>query len=284
MELGICYKVTDGVTREICEKYSLSAEAAYRGFEAACEEVPDLVTSVHLPWNDSDLGRLNYAGPDGEYRRAVLARIRGVIEEAAGHFPNVERAIMHGAPKRWDDHFEADARVGDYEVFVATLRELADFAGDHGMVLTLENNNAYWRNDAGQLDVENGRLQPDADYFGCSVDEWLQAYDDVAHENLKLTLDTAHACTWAHSIEDHAERTQALLRYLSRPEAIAEVHWNGHLAFEIEGRTDQHMTLGTGSIPIEMHRGVKALECMHLLEHFHGEDALIEELAFIESL
>jgi hypothetical protein len=33
-----------------------------------------------------------------------------------------------------------------------------------------------------------------------------------------------------------------------------------------------------------LHRRVKQLDASHLLEHYHGEDALIEELAYIDAL
>ena len=282
--LNMGYAPNSGVTREIIVKYDMRVEVAKAYFDDALAEVAELVGSVHLPWNEADLGRLNYAAVDEEFRRASIERIRDTIVFAAEHFPTAELTVLHGAPYRWIAHEHEAGRVGDYELFIAGLRELADLAAEHDLLLTLENNNCYWLNAAGEFAWENAEPTPEMRYFGCTPQHWLAAYDDVAHDSLKLCLDTAHACTYAHTIEDHAERAATLLSYLDRPEAIAHVHWNGHQAFEPEGRLDKHLNVGKGSIPEEVHRRVKELDASHLLEHYLGEDALVEELAYIEAL
>ena len=62
------------------------------------------------------------------------------------------------------------------------------------------------------------------------------------------------------------------------------MHWNGHHAFEPEGRLDGHLNVGAGTIPEEVHRRVRDLDATHLLEHYHGEAELRRELAFIRGL
>jgi sugar phosphate isomerase/epimerase len=283
-KLSISYTPTNGVTRELLAKYDMRVEVGQAYYEDAVANVADLVASVHLPWNEAELGRHNYAAVDNEFRRVSIDRIRAAIVFAGRHFPAAEVAVLHGAPYRWMTHEHEGGRVGDYELFIAGLREFADLTAQYELLLTLENNNCYWVNAAGEFSWEDAAPTPDMRYFGCTPEHWLAAYDDVAHANLKLCLDTAHACTYAHTIADHGERTEALLSYVARPEAIAHVHWNGHQAFEPEGRTDKHLNVGKGSIPEALHRRVKQLDASHLLEHYHGEDALIEELAYIDAL
>ncbi len=283
-ELNIGYSPNAGVTREIVVKYNMGIEVV-RGFEeVALAEAADLAYSVHMPWSEPGIGRLNYAATDPDFRRLCMEMIEGRIVFAAENFPSARLVVIHGAPYRWVAHEHAGGRIGDYELFISALRELADFSAEHGLLLTLENNNAYWVNAAGEFSWEDGVATPDMRYFGCTPEHWLAAYDDAGHENFKLCLDTAHACTYAHTFEDHAQRPGVLLSYLERPEAIGHVHWNGHELFEPEGRLDKHLNVGKGTIPIEVHRKVKNLGIPVVLEHFHGEAALVEELAYIAAL
>ncbi len=283
-QLNIGYSPNAGVTRDLVVKYNMGIEVV-RGFEeVALAEAADLARSVHMPWSEPEIGRLNYAATDPDFRRLCMEMIEGRIVFAAENFPTARLVVIHGAPYHWVAHEHPGGRIGDYELFISALRELADFAGEHGLLLTLENNNAYWVNAAGEFSWEDGVPTPDMRYFGSTPEHWLAAYDDAAHENFKLCLDTAHACTYAHTFEDHAQRPGVLLSYLERPEAIGHVHWNGHELFEPEGRMDKHLNVGKGTIPIEVHRKVKNLGIPLLLEHFHGEEALVEELAYIDAL
>jgi len=283
-ELVMGYTPESGVTRDLVVRYGMRIEVCRKAEEAALEQAADLAYSVHMPWSEPEIGRLNYAAVDADFRRMCIEMIEGRIAFAAEHFPAARLVVIHGSPYRWAIHEHVGGRTGDYELFIAGLRELAGFAGRHGLLLTLENNNAYWVNAAGEFCWESAVVSPDMRYFACSPQHWLQAYDDAAHENLKLCLDTAHACTYGHTIDDHGERAEALLSFLDRPEAIGHVHWNGHQAFEPQGRVDKHLCIGTGTIPSEMHRRVKYLGIPAVLEHFHGEEALVEELAYIDAL
>lgn len=284
LALSLGYNPSSGLTREILVRHGLTVEVSHRFRREAAEDVPDLAASVHLPWTDPEFGRLNYAAAEPTFRELCLDRIRAAIEFSAKRFPSARLAVMHGSPERWAPHAHSDGRVGDYDAFIAGLRTLADVAGTHGMLLTLENNNRYWVNSEQRITWQGSEPASDMCYFGCGPDAWRQAFHDASHENLRLCLDTAHACTWAHAIPDPAERRAALLSYLAEPSAIAHVHWNGHQAFEPEGRVDKHLSVGTGSIPRELHQGIARLPASHLLEHFHGEAALVEELAFIHAL
>ncbi len=283
--LNVSFKPEAGITRHIVERHDLLVEVA--GTEKVVEQVSpvaDLVHAVHMPFNEAPLGRLNYAAPDTDYRRRVLGRIKQCLQAASGSFRNAEIAVIHGAPSRWILHEDAGAREGDYDLFIEGLRELADCAAEAGLLLVLENNNCYWYNSKLEYTWQDSESRPDLRYYGCSPDHWLKSWDDAAHQNLKLCLDTAHACTYAHTIDDHAERTEALLSYFDRPEAIAHVHWNGHLAFEPEGRLDGHLPVGDGTIPAEVDRLIKHLGVRPTLEHYHGEAALERELEYIRGL
>ena len=283
--LSVSFKPEAGITRQIVERHGLLVEVA--GTEKVVEQlspVADLVYAVHMPFNEAPLGRLNYAATDADYRRRALDRIKQCLRAAAGNFANAEIAVIHGAPSRWVLHEHAGAREGDYELFIEGLRELADCAADAGLLLVLENNNCYWYNSRLEYTWQDSESRPDLRYYGCTPEHWLKSWEDAAHENLRLCLDTAHACTYAHRIDDHAERVQAMLSYFDRPEAIAHVHWNGHLAFEPEGRLDGHLPVGDGTIPVEVHRRIKYLGVRPTLEHYHGEAALERELEFIRGL
>ncbi len=283
--LSVSFKPEAGITRQIVERYDLLVEVA--GTEKVVEQVSpvaDLVYAVHMPFNEAPLGRLNYAATDADYRHRALDRIKQCLRAASGNFANAEIAVIHGAPSRWAPHEHAGAREGDYELFIEGLRELAEHAADAGLLLVLENNNAYWIDAQGKFSWRDSSENPDTRYYACTPPHWLRSWEDAAHENLKLCLDTAHACTFAHTIDDYAERTQALLSYFDRPEAIAHVHWNGHLAFEPEGRVDEHLPVGDGTIPTEVHRRIKYLGVRPTLEHYQGEAALERELEYIRGL
>ncbi|NLJ35213.1 MAG: TIM barrel protein [candidate division WS1 bacterium] len=284
--INLGYYPEKGVTRELLTKYDLGLEVLLQQprIEQAAAEVADLVYSVHVHWLQADIGRYNFAAIDPEFRQLSLDIMEASLAEGATHFPQAQVAVIHGAPARWAGHPHPGGDGGDYDLFIAGLRELADYAHDQGLRLVLENNNSYWVDRTGKFGWQDARPSIDMRYFGCGPEDWLKAYDDAAHDNLKLCLDTAHAFTWAHHIADHDKRIEAVLTYFQRPEAIAHVHWNGHEAFEPDGRVDGHLNVGKDTIPTQIHRNVKALGVPVILEHYYGEEALVEELAYIKSL
>ncbi|MFP3903969.1 MAG: TIM barrel protein [Armatimonadota bacterium] len=281
--LNVSFKTTSGITREVVERYGLCVEVASAdtGTKAV---VADLTYAVHMPFNEAPLGRLNYAATDEDFRNRSLERIKECLRAAGSDFPDAQVAVIHGSPARWTIHEHAGARVGDYDLFIQGLRELADCAADSRVLLVLENNNWYWYNDSFEYTWINSEPHPDLRYFAATPADWIRAWEDAAHDNLKLCLDTAHACTYSHTVSDHDKRAETLLSYFDRPEAIGHVHWNGHLAFEPEGRIDGHLTVGDGTIPVEVHGRIKQLGVRPTLEHYHGEEALERELEFIRRL
>lgn len=283
-ELSISYNPADGATGELARKYGMTVEVPCAARHEDAAVVADITDSVHLAWNEPDLGRLNYAAVDEAFRRACVRRLEESMDSAARHFPRARLVVVHASPQRWRHHEHAGGRVGAYGLFVDSLRYLAHRAAGHGLLLALENNNAYWLNDNNEWDWRGGALKAHARYFADSPQQWQQTHRDVACESFKLCLDTAHACTWAHQIQDHAERVEALLSFLSQPDAIAHVHWNDHELFAPEGRIDRHLCVGTGTVPTQAHRSIRNLGVRPLLEHYHGEDALRAELSCIEAL
>lgn len=280
------YYPEKGVTRKLLTSFDMGLEVLLepQRIEQAAAEVADLVYSVHVPWQQADTGRYNFAAVDPEFRQLSLDIMKSWLSQGAASFPQARVAVIHGAPVRWAGHPHPGGDRGDYDLFIAGLRELADCAESHGLLLVLENNNSYWVDRSGKFAWQDAHPSKDMRYFGCSPEHWLQAHQDAAHDNLKLCLDTAHACTWAHHISDHQRRTDALFTYFESPEAIAHVHWNGHEAYAPEGRRDAHLNVGKDTIPVEMHLQVKTLGVPAVLEHFYGEGELAEELAHIESL
>ena len=281
--LNVSFKTTSGITREVVEQHGLRVEVAGADTEAQ-PSVADLTHAVHMPFNEAPLGRLNYAATEPDFRNRSLERIKECLQAAGSGFPNAQIAVIHGSPSRWITHEHPGARSGNYELFIEGLRELADCAADNGLLLVLENNNCYWYNNSLEYTWVDSEPHSELRYFATTSAHWIRAWEDAAHANLKLCLDTAHACTYAHTFDDHTERTEALLGYFDHPEAIGHVHWNGHLAFEPKGRVDEHLTVGDGTIPVEVHRRIKQLDVRPTLEHYHGEGALKRELDFIREL
>ena len=114
-------------------------------------------------------------------------------------------------------------------------------------------------------------------------EEWIQMCVDADLENVRLCLDSSHVCTYAHRYPE-SERQEKIAAFLSRPDLISHVHWSDNYLYEQKGRKDSHLSVGTGTIPIDFHRDVKALDATILLEHFYTLDELMEELKFINSL
>ncbi len=284
-KLGIIYmKPKHEPGAEVLRRHDLTVEVASRQMTELPPDIAERVASVHMPYSTPELGRLNYAAVDSEFRQISLEIIENAMRQAAELLPDAGLVVIHGSPQRFVGESQAGGEIGDYGLYIQSLRRLADTAAENGLRLMLENNRRYWTNAAGEMAWEDSAPAENFVYFAIEPDDWLQSYHDVGHENLKLCLDTAHACCTVHAVADHDERVEQFMRFLSDPEAIGHVHWNGHELFEPEGRLDKHLNVGKGTIPIEVHRKVKSLGIPLLLEHFHGEEALVEELAYIEML
>ncbi len=284
-QLSLLYlKPRHEVTVEVLRKYDLTVEVSARQITEIPPEMADYVTSVHMPYSTHELGRLNYAAVDDDFRELSLQMIEEAMRQAARLYPDAGIAVIHGAPERFAWEAQPAGQFGDYDLYIGSLRRLADTAADNGFRLMLENNRRYWTNAEGEMAWEDAAPAANLIYFAIEPADWLQSWHDVAHENLKLCLDTAHACCTVHAVADHEQRVAELMRFLDEPEALGHIHWNDHELFEPEGRLDKHLNIGKGTIPPKIHRRIKYLDASHLLEHYHGEDALVEELAYIESL
>ena len=75
-----------------------------------------------------------------------------------------------------------------------------------------------------------------------------------------------------------------MLALLAKPHLIRHVHWSDNQLNDSRGRTDSHALVGKGSLPIELHHGIKYLNATLLLEHFYFVEELEQELEFFDSL
>ncbi len=281
--LGIRYDPASGATKDLLEQYDFGTEVGPELSPEKLDGILPRVRSAHAPWNDKT-GRLNIAAVSPDYRAYSRQVITGFISRARAMLPRLELIVIHPAPRRWWPDRRHEGREGDYELLLEGLRRLAEHAQAAGLRLVLENNNRYWENANHELTAECSSPSDNYSHFADNPEEWLQVWRDVGRDNFGLCLDPAHAVTWAHTIDDPGRRAAGLMKYLDCPEAIRHVHWNDQYAFEKRGRVDQHLCIGTGSIPKEMHRRIKGLKASLLLEHFHGSDALEAELDYIAGL
>ena len=114
-------------------------------------------------------------------------------------------------------------------------------------------------------------------------EEWIQMCLDADHENVRLCLDSSHVCTYSHKFPE-SERENKVLKFLSRPDLIDHVHWSDNYLYDNRGRSDSHLPVGKGSLPIELHKAIKKLDATLLLEHFYTIEDLEQELDWISSL
>ena len=173
---------------------------------------------------------------------------------------------------------------GDYELQIEAIKQIANFAGDHDIEITLENTNLNWDGIPDQVSGEAVNWSQRNRYFGESPEEWIQMSEDVNMPNVSLCLDSGHAATYAQIFSGHDKRTETMMCFLSRPELIGHVHWNDQFLYDLRGRPDYHGLIGTASLPIEFHRKIKSLDATLLLEHFYSIEELEKELIFIDNL
>ncbi len=273
--------VTVGAGLDNLTRLGLKTETTMNDPVEEAGEFSEMLISAHAPVILGEM-RHNIAATDTEFRRMSIELIITFID-AARRQPHVRQVNMHFAPKIWNEDYQTRGNEGTYELQVDGVRELAAFAAQYGIEIVLENNNAYW---TGVLDevahddvVWTGRNA----YFGSSPEEWIQICEDVDRPNVKLCLDSSHTCTYAHTFPED-KREERVLAFLSRPELIKHVHWNDNYLHDIRGRVDSHAVLGTGSLPLELHRGIKSLDATLLIEHFYSTEELEGELEFIKSL
>lgn len=242
----------------------------------------ELAISGHAPFAKSGL-RLNYAATDDEFREMSINEMMSYID-IIRRFPSARQINMHFAPKQWLDESQTGGSFGDYNLLIDSIRKFADYSARWGIEIVLENNNAYFVDVSDDVPADEIDWSKQNQYFGASPEEWGQVCEDVSRPNTFLCLDSSHTCTYAHTFADHERRKEAVLAFLSRPELIKHVHWNDNYLYEARGRNDSHALLGKGTLPLEMHEAIKALDATILLEHFYSIEELEAELEFIASL
>ena len=79
-------------------------------------------------------------------------------------------------------------------------------------------------------------------------------------------------------------RAELLLAYLAEPAAIGRVHWSDSVIATDEGKRDMHLVPGDGDLPRELHRLIKGLPVVKLLEQTCPEEDVVRALQFIATL
>lgn len=283
--------VSPGAGAEEIKKRGLFVElGSARLPENAPGELKPLARTAHAPFGFSAgwarSGRLNIAATDGAWRKESMLCLEHYLASAA-KVPAIKLVNMHAAPRLWreQDDKSAPRPVGEYSILIESLRSLAAFAKNLGLTITVENNRAYWDavpQDQRFLDVPRSAVR---EYFGTTSSEWIQIWRDVDRDNLFLCLDTSHATTAVHRYEDKDERRAALNAYISEPRALKHIHWNDNDPWDVAGREDRHLDVGTSGLGDEFNDAIRRLEGVtHLLEHFHSLPALDGELRYIADL
>jgi len=228
--------------------------------------------------------RGNVASTDDEFRETSIRTILDYVD-VAQRYPHLKLVNMHFAPKRWIDETLDLYQTGTYDRLIDAVRQIAAFAERRGIQIVLENNCAYFELNgiADDVPAEEMDWADKNEYFGVSPEEWTQICEDVDRPNVGLCLDTSHACTYAHIFPED-RRTERMLAFLAKPHLIRHVHWSDNYLYDARGRNDSHVSVGRGSLPTELHRGVKRLDAVILLEHFYTIEELEQELEYVNAL
>ncbi len=246
----------------------------------------EVLVSGHAP-SSLQVGskiRGNIASADDEFRNMTIRTILDYVD-VAQRYPHLKLVNMHFAPKRWIDETQNQYQTGAYDRLIDGVRQIADFAEQRGIQIVLENNVAYFKLNGIEDDVpaENVDWTDKNEYYGVSPEEWTQVCEDVDRPNVGLCLDTSHACTYAHTFPEDRRR-ERIMAFLAKPHLIRHVHWSDNYLYDARGRNDSHASVGKGSLPTELHRGIKKLDAVILLEHFYTIDELEEELEYVTAL
>ena len=228
--------------------------------------------------------RGNVASTDDEFRDTSIRTILDYVD-VAQRYPHLKLVNMHFAPKRWVDETLDQYQTGTYDRLIDGIRQIAAFAERRGIQIVLENNCAYFELNGIADDVPAEKMDwaDKNEYFGVSPEEWTQVCEDVDRPNVGLCLDTSHACTYAHMFPED-RRTERMLAFLAKPHLIRHVHWSDNYLYDTRGRNDSHVSVGKGTLPTELHRGVKRLDAVILLEHFYTIEELEQELEYVTAL
>lgn len=245
------------------------------------DEFSEVMISAHAPATVGEQ-RLNIAATDEPFRRLSIDTIVAYVK-AASRYPHVRQVNIHFAPKRYVADSQPHGQEGAYDLLIDGVREIAAFADTCGIEIVMENINAYWTDLGDDVQAEDVDWSDRNVYFGMAPEEWAQTCEDVDRPNVGLCLDSSHTCTYGHTFPEE-QREERILAFLAKPHLIRHVHWNDNYLYDMRGRTDSHAMVGKGTLPEELHRGIKYLDATLLLEHFYSVEGLEEELAYIDSL
>ena len=267
---------------DLLNRLGLTAESSMADNLDEIEDYSDVLISAHAPATIGEL-RLNVAATDDAFRRESIDHISAYVDRAS-RFPNVRQVNIHFAPRRWVDDTQLRGQRGDYGRLIDGVREIAAFAAARDIEIVMENGTAKWFGVDDDVPAEAVDWSDRNVYFGMAPEEWVQVCEDVDRPNVGLCLDSSHVCTYAQTFADHSRRAEVAMAYLARPELIRHVHWSDNYLYDPRGREDSHLSVGKGTLPTELHRGIKRLDATLLLEHFYTEEELDEELAYIDGL
>jgi len=263
-------------------RLGLATEVGQEIDREALEPFGGLVTSGHAPFGTGGM-RLNIAAVDDPFREKSIGMVAAYVEAAAS-VPSIRKVNIHAAPRRWCREAQTAGREGAYDRLIDALRRIGASAARHGIEIVVENNRAYWEGVSADTPVEEVDRDEQDVYFCTAPEEWIRVCDDTAMGNVRLCLDTSHACTWAQIFAAPERRREAMDAFLARPELLSHVHWNGNFIDDPRGRDDSHLSIGKGTLGEAFHRKIASLGTTRLLEHWHGAEALEEELEYIRRL
>ena len=284
MRIGIKHPLSAPVFSglETLKSLGLLAESSMKDDIRILDEYADILISAHAPATAADGSRLNIAATDQDFREMSIRMITDFIDEAR-RYPKVKQVNIHFAPRQWIDETQAAGQEGDYDLLIAGVRTIAAHAATRDIEIVMENGNAYWKDLDENVDLKELDWKTRNRYFGSSPEHWIEVCEDVDRDNVGLCLDSSHTCTYAHTFPE-SQREGRVLAFLERPELIRHVHWSDNYLYDQRGRNDSHLSVGKGTLPVEMHRRIKRLDATILLEHFYTAEELREELEYIDSL
>ena len=268
---------------DLINKYELRAETSLRDHVDDYVEYSNVLFSAHAPI-EVDGQRLNVASIDKDFQQYSVDVIKTYIDRCA-MLPNLTQVNLHFGYKRWFADSQIQGRLGDYEKHISAVRDIAEYAYEYEIEIVMENLNSYWS--ANNISLETQYDEVDwsniSEPFATCPDEWLKMCEDINKPNVRLCLDTSHVCTYAQKLPIE-ERESEIMKFLNKPDLINHVHWSDNYLYDIRGRQDSHLTVGTGTLPNNFHKIIKGLDATILLEHYYSEDELAKELTFIDKL
>ena len=247
---------------EFLTRYSLGVETHITRDDVKenYERLIPFVHGVHLPYKD-----VNFASPDENIRQKGLGFVKCAADEAV-KYP-VDRVVMHPCGIMSSQ----GEKTGEYGKLIDSLREIADYLAQKGLIVCLEN-----------------QLYKPADFrevFACRSEEWFQLYHDIKRPNVKLTFDSSHAASCAAEAPTDELRLKALWKYLEHPDYIGRFHWSdsritgGESLFK-----DMHLVPGQGDLPREFHQAILNHPAQKLLEQRCTSEEVAAGLEFIAGL